>query len=252
MPEIAGEKFGHLRRDGRGFRIGDSRALLIRPDGSFYDFRDGRHGFGAMQLIKHLMDETDPQHVAEYARRWLAEHPVDGPLALTNDGSALDSKTAEETASTRHASMCGLTKHSRSRHAGRDLSGQPQPHARRRRLKQLRWLPDWRGTEGALVAAVTDDAGALVGLQMTYITLEGQKSEVEPKTAHLRRAARLEHAGRCPFWHSVRRSLDPLRRYRRRLVGADCRSWFRPCDPRCRPSRPDRADRNQRERGCCA
>ena len=44
--------------------------------------------------------------------------------------------------------------------------------------KALRWLPNAR--EGALVAAITDDVGALVAIQLTHITPEGEKSRMQP------------------------------------------------------------------------
>ena len=47
-------------------------------------------------------------------------------------------------------------------------------------LEQLRWLPDFRGPEGAMLAAIRDNEGELVGLQMTFITPSGQKSNVSP------------------------------------------------------------------------
>ncbi len=41
---------------------------------------------------------------------------------------------------------------------------------------QLRWIADYRGDEGALLAPVTDDEGKLVKLLVTYVTLDGRKS----------------------------------------------------------------------------
>jgi putative DNA primase/helicase len=52
--------------------------------------------------------------------------------------------------------------------------------------KQLRWLPDWRGDEGAMLAAVTDESGALVAIQITYVTADGQKSAIAPARITIR------------------------------------------------------------------
>jgi hypothetical protein len=45
---------------------------------------------------------------------------------------------------------------------------------------QLRWLTDFRGEEGAMLAAITDDAGELVAVQVTHVTADGKKSAVKP------------------------------------------------------------------------
>jgi hypothetical protein len=45
---------------------------------------------------------------------------------------------------------------------------------------QLRWLPDWRGDEGAIVAPITGNAGELMAIQITHITPEGEKSPIAP------------------------------------------------------------------------
>ena len=52
--------------------------------------------------------------------------------------------------------------------------------------KWLRWAPDVRGDEGALVAAVTDDVGKVVAIQLTYITPDGEKSRMQPVRRTLR------------------------------------------------------------------
>jgi hypothetical protein len=45
---------------------------------------------------------------------------------------------------------------------------------------QLRWLDNWRGEEGAILAYIGGAAGELVALQFTHITLSGEKSTIKP------------------------------------------------------------------------
>jgi putative DNA primase/helicase len=47
-------------------------------------------------------------------------------------------------------------------------------------LRQLRWLPNARGEEGALIAALRDNEGNIVAILMTFITAEEKKSEIQP------------------------------------------------------------------------
>ena len=54
----------------------------------------------------------------------------------------------------------------------------------------LRWIPKFRGDEGALLAPVTDDAGELVKLLVTHVTPEGLKSPYKPCRISLRGARR--------------------------------------------------------------
>ena len=51
---------------------------------------------------------------------------------------------------------------------------------------QLRWLPDWRGDEGAVLAAISGNAGELVALQIMHITPAGEKSTMQPVRKLLR------------------------------------------------------------------
>ena len=56
---------------------------------------------------------------------------------------------------------------------------------------QLRWVADYRGDEGALLAPVTDDDGKLVRLLVTHVTPDGCKSQHEPARITIRGAKRL-------------------------------------------------------------
>ena len=60
----------------------------------------------------------------------------------------------------------------------------------------LRWVADYRGDEGALLAPVTDDAGNLVKLLVTHVTVGGRKSQHDPGRTTIRGARR---PGLCRF-----------------------------------------------------
>ena len=117
-------------------------------------------------------------------------------------------------------------------------------------LEQLRWLPDFRGAEGAMLAAIRDNEGELVGLQMTFITPSGQKSSVSPVRRTLQGAARLE----CPRRRRPVRCADReirihLRGRRGRPVGARSRPWPGHCDPRDQSPWPHRTAGQRRGGG---
>ena len=52
--------------------------------------------------------------------------------------------------------------------------------------KWLRWAPNVRGDDGALLAAVTDDSDKVVAVQLTYLTPAGEKSKTQPVRRTLR------------------------------------------------------------------
>ena len=178
MPEIAGAVLGHVQPDGDGFRAGDNRALVINVDASFHDFRDGKHGHGPLALIQHL-NGIDGNGAAGYARQWLASHDGKGQLTGADDGA--DGGDAE-------ADIFRQAMIDEWWSSAQPITGTPaETYLNSRGLKpsaddleQLRWLPDFRGPEGAMLAAIRDNEGELVGLQMTFITPSGQKSNVSP------------------------------------------------------------------------
>ena len=55
---------------------------------------------------------------------------------------------------------------------------------------QLRWIANYRGDEGALLAPVTDDEGKLVKLLVTYVTVDGRKSPYGSGRSTIRGAKR--------------------------------------------------------------
>ena len=65
-----------------GIRIGQRGSLLIRPDGSWYDFAGDVAGRGALSLIAHLLDseqhDVNPASTTRFAQQWLAEHLGEG------------------------------------------------------------------------------------------------------------------------------------------------------------------------------
>ena len=61
---------------------------------------------------------------------------------------------------------------------------------------ELRWVADYRGDEGALLAPVTDDDGKLVKLLVTHVTVDGRKSPHGSGRTTIRGARR---PGLCRF-----------------------------------------------------
>ena len=75
----------------------------------------------------------------------------------------------------RHCGSIGrdpITRPSKSISSSRDLAAS---------CDSLGWLPNLRGGEGAMIAAVTDPSGKLVAIQLTYLQADGSKSPVKPQ-----------------------------------------------------------------------
>ena len=179
MPEIAGAVLGPIQPDGDGFRAGDKRALVINANASFHDFRDDKHGYGPLALIQHL-NGMDADGAVNYARHWLKSHEGKGRLTGAHDG--VDGGGDAEQDIFRQAMIDAWWSDAQP------ITGRPaEIYLNSRGLKpsaedlaQLRWRPDFRGPEGVLLAAIRDNDGELIGLQMTFITPSGQKSDVSP------------------------------------------------------------------------
>jgi Protein of unknown function (DUF3631)/Toprim domain len=176
--EFAEEARGSAHDAGKGdWRIGDSRSLIVHPGALFYDFAAGAGGRGALALIK-LLHNCDEAAAGKLARDWLADHSGEGRLSheLADDE---DMARAADDAQ-RIAEIETLWEHRQGPEntpvetylSSRDLAGS---------CDSLGWLPNLRGGEGALIAAVTDPSGKLVAVQLTYLTADGTKSPVKPQ-----------------------------------------------------------------------
>ena len=212
--EIAEEARGPVHDAGNGdWRVGDSRALIIHPGALFYDFTLGAGGHGALALIGFLHN-VDAAAALKLARAWLAAHQGEGRLAhdiADDEDAARSADDAQRIAETE--TMWKRRK---------PIEGTPvETYLASRRLAScdaLGWLPNFRGGEGAMIAGVTDPAGTLVAIQLTYITPDGAKSQIKPQRV----------TWRGPHDWSVRRLAQRLRRLGRgyRLRGRG--GWSQP------------------------
>jgi hypothetical protein len=173
MVEIAEAARGPGRQAPNGdWRIGANDGLVIHRSHFWHDFAAGKGDHGAASLLEHLggdasawlsrsgdgrlgrgdgHDEEADQSLADAGRvafveaLWTSARPIaESPIALTYfAGRGLDPISV-----------------------GAD--------------SQLRWLDDFRGEEGAILARVANNGDALVALQITHIRPDGSKSDVQP------------------------------------------------------------------------
>jgi hypothetical protein len=187
--DIAAEARGTPICDDSGnYRFGSARgALCVYANGQFHDFSGGAHEHGrdALGLIDHLYPTQD---AVIWARAWLTSHPGHGDFKSNESADAADDFA--ETAGLAYIKtlyeFAGLLEP-----PGRTYIEQ----TRKLRLRPedaatLRWIPEFRGDEGALIAPMTDDAGERVRLMVTHITVDGRKSEHEPCRITIRGAKR--------------------------------------------------------------
>jgi putative DNA primase/helicase len=179
MIEIASAARGEIRGGPEEWRFGANQALVLHAGGWFYDFAAGKGGHGAVALLAHLYG-GDGQ--AE-ALAWLANHPGDGQLGRSS-GDEGDKDPAADDAE-RIAYVQGLMGYSQplGPEALKYLTGRGLDPAM---APQLRWLPGYRGEEGAMLAPAVDEVGVLVAVQLTHITSDGEKSVIEPVRVTLR------------------------------------------------------------------
>ena len=168
--DIAEAVRGPAREEGDGkYRLGDDRALLIHPGAGFYDLVQGVGGRGALALIE-LLHKVNDAGAMKLAREWLASRQGEGRLAhgIADDEDA--PKSADDAQRTAEIETVW--------HRRQLIEGTPaETYLRSRGLTScdaLGWLPNLRVGEGAMIAAVTDPAGKLVAIQLTYITPDGR------------------------------------------------------------------------------
>jgi hypothetical protein len=187
MVDIAAGASGTPIPDGvGGYRFGSNRGgLCVYANGQFHDFRGGAHGFNALHLILHLYPNED---AIAWARDWLARHPGIGAF-VAGDGEPVDDFAETEAMAYveclyNGAALIDDTPGYIFITQTRGLPLRPEDQA------QLRWIADYRGDEGALLAPVTDADGKLVKLLIVYVTLDGKKSLHAPSRITIRGARR--------------------------------------------------------------
>ena len=163
--DIASAARGTPIADSSGnWRFGSKGGLCVYANGQFHDFSGGarEHGFSAFQLIQHLYPNEDS---TVWARAWLACHPgagafVPGESDPVDDFADVEASTYIQRLYDGAAALDDTAGYIYVIQT-RDLPLDPEDAA------QLRWIPDFRGNEGALIAPVTDDDGKLVRLLVT-------------------------------------------------------------------------------------
>ena len=179
--EIAAQARGDGREEASGgWRFGRKGSLALHRNTAWYDFEASVGGCGALSLLVHF--HGGEQVGADAARAWLNLHAGDG--CLGRDGADDEARDeAQLIDDTQHQAYIDalwaraqpLAKTALTYFAGRSLdvaAGDAEA--------QLRWLPNFRAEEGAVLAAVTNYAGALVALQVTHLKPDGTKSDVQP------------------------------------------------------------------------
>ena len=114
---------------------------------------------------------------------WLAQHPGQGSFSIARDDD--EAGADEQDTIARSTFIATLVEKSRP------INGTPGEHYLRGRgielsnlplevVEGLRWLDNCRGEEGALLVKITDEQGEVVGIALTYVTLDGRKSSTQP------------------------------------------------------------------------
>jgi hypothetical protein len=187
MIDIAGAARGNVVADASGnHRFGGKGGLCVYPNGQFHDFSGGarEHGHSAFELIEHLYPNED---ATVWARAWLACHSGTGAF-VTGEGDEPADDHAEVEATIyvdrlyNDAKPIDDTPGYTYITQTRGLPLRPEDQA------QLRWVANYRGDEGALLAPVTDDDGKLVRLLVTFVAIGGLKSPHGPARITIRGA----------------------------------------------------------------
>ena len=172
--------------------------VLRRPLESA-DFAADKSGYGALSLLAHLY-QGDEQAALKTAKGWLAGHAGDRRLGRADeDEDDTEAEAADDAWRTAYVDTWW-------RRADPEIEATPaKAYLQSRNLwplpagvdRSLRWAPEVRGDEGALVAAVTDGDGKVIAIQMLYLTPTGQKSKAHPVRRTLRGPHDWRSRGAC-------------------------------------------------------
>jgi hypothetical protein len=185
--DIAGAPRENAVADASGnHRFGGKGGLCVYPNGQFHDFSGGtrEHGHSAFELVEHLYPTED---ATVWARAWLACHSGAGAF-VPGEGDEPADDHAEVEATTYVDRLYNGAKPIDDTPGAiyitqtRGLPLRPEDQA------QLRWVANYRGDEGALLAPVTDDDGKLVRLLVTFVAVGGLKSPHGPARMTIRGA----------------------------------------------------------------
>jgi hypothetical protein len=164
---------------GGAVRVGRQGSLAISAEaGVWYDHESGNGGVTALSLIEHLLGETSSP--SRWAQEFLRSHEGAGPLSMRSNLGKEDKK--DSAAARSKVDYAGGVL---SRSVG--VKGTPAAKYLKSRgitspyPKNIKFFPDARLGEGALVAVVEDLAGEAVAIQLRYIDPDGQGSLIDPK-----------------------------------------------------------------------
>ena len=152
MVDIASAARGTPIADGAGnYRFGGKGSLCIYPTGQFHDFSGGarEHGHSALELVAHLYPNED---ATVWARAWLACHPGVGAFVPgesdepADDHPEIEAMTFVERLYQGAQPIDDTPGHTYLTQT-RGLPLRPEDQA------QLRFIPTYRGDEGALLAS---------------------------------------------------------------------------------------------------
>ena len=160
-------------------RVGGKGSLAISAEaGVWYDHESGKGGVTALSLIEHLLGKTSSP--SRWAQEFLRSHEGAGPLSQRSQLGKEDKKTS--------AAARAKVDYARgvlSRSVG--VKGTPAAEYLESRgitppyPKNIKFIPDARAGEGALIAVIEDLAGEAVAIQLRYIDPDGEGSHTEPR-----------------------------------------------------------------------
>ena len=164
---------GPVTPTSEGCRLGRRGSLAVATTALWHDHQAGKGDRGALSLIRHLR-QCDAAAAGYWAAAWLDAHSGLGDF--TADTAAISSETSEQRAAFVGQVLTEAT----------DPLGTPaEAYLRSRGLMPpypecVRFLPDARLGESAVVGLLTTADGEPVGCQLGYLTPEGKKSAAPP------------------------------------------------------------------------
>jgi hypothetical protein len=166
--------------NGHETRFGRRGSLAVYPDGGWFDYEAYAGGDDAVTLIAHLID--NPAGVRSFSLDWLKAHPGVGPFALTENNEDAARRRDELHAARAHEALGKMVPLPGTESAINLVEVRGLPPVFPPLLGHL-GLGHARHGEAALVAAFTNEAGTIGGVQLGYLTPGGRKSSLSPPRA---------------------------------------------------------------------
>lgn len=181
-----------------GLRVGRKGSLAITAADGWFDHECGNGGRDAISLIRHLRGCTAAE-AAAWAQDWLDRHP--GERELSADGAA----EAAAEASERRAAYARQILDEAVDPAGTAAAAYLESRGLTAPFPScVKFLPDARTGEGALVGILTTATGEVMGAQLGFLDPDGRKSTVRPR----RQLFFAEKSGQTAFRISVTESTE--------------------------------------------